>query len=79
MRHAAIKEMYLNTEEQKPSLEEVLEFQGPRRDFTAEASPPPDTRAYMSAYEGGEVMHDFETKRVDDAEDQKDSRVWDFH
>ena len=56
MRYAAIKEMYLNTEVQKPSLEEVLEFQGPRMDFTAEATPHPDTRAYTSPYEGGEVM-----------------------
>ena len=32
MRYAAIKEMNLNTEVQKPSLEEVLEFQGMRMD-----------------------------------------------
>ena len=30
MRYAAIKEINLNTEAQKPSLTDVLEFQGPR-------------------------------------------------
>ena len=30
MRYAAIKEMYLNTEVQKPSLEEILQFKGSR-------------------------------------------------
>ena len=34
MRYAAITEMNLNTEVQKPSLEEVLEFQAPRMDCT---------------------------------------------
>ena len=38
MRYAAIKEMYLNTEVQKPSLEDILEFQGPRIDFTVHTS-----------------------------------------
>ena len=56
MRYAAIKEMYLNTEVQKPSLEEILQFQGPRMDFTVESTPHPDAQACMSACERGEVM-----------------------
>ena len=38
----AIKEMNLNTEVRKTSLEEVLEFQGPRMDCTEEYTPHPE-------------------------------------
>ena len=70
MRYAAIKEMYLNPEVQKPSLEEVLEFQGPRMDCTEESTPHSEARAYSSAYEGGEVMQKFEIENAKDAMDQ---------
>ena len=63
MRYAAIKEMNLNTEVQKPSLADVLEFQGPRVDCTEESTPHPEARAYSSTYEGGEVMQQFEVER----------------
>ena len=63
MRCAAIKEINLNTEVQKPSLEEVLEFQGPRiMDCTEESTPHPEARAYSSTNEGGEVMKQFEAE-----------------
>ena len=66
MRYAVIKELSLNTEVQKPSVEEVLEFQGPRMDCT----PHSEARAYSSAYEGGEVMQKFEVENTKDAMDQ---------
>ena len=62
MRFAAIKGMNLNTEVQKPSLADVLEFQGPRMDCTEESTPHPEARAYSSTYEGGEVMQQFEAE-----------------
>ena len=39
MRYAAIREISLNTEAQKPSLEEILEFNGLRIERTIEATP----------------------------------------
>ena len=60
MRYVTIKEMYLNAEVQKPSLEEVLEFQGPRMDCTEDSTSYSEARAYSSAYEGGEVMQNAE-------------------
>ena len=70
MGYAAIREMYLNTEVQKPSLEEILDFHGPRMDFTEESTPHPEARAYLSAHEGGEVLQDFE---IEDEGDEKKS------
>ena len=71
MRYAAIKEMYLNTEVQKPLLEEILEFQDPRMDFIEESTPHSEARAYLSAYKGGEVMQDFEIEDKGDEKNQK--------
>ena len=42
-------------------------------DFTVESTPHQDARAYMSAYEGGEVMQDFEMEDADDTATQKDT------
>ena len=52
MRYAAIKEINLNTEVQKPSLADVLEFQGPKMECAAESTPHPDARIYSSTLEG---------------------------
>ena len=71
MRYAAIKQMYLNTEVQKPSLEDILEFKGDRMACTVEATPHPNARAYLSAYEGGGVMQEFEVENADEIKDQK--------
>ena len=62
MRYAAIKEINLNTEVQKQSLAEVLEFQGPRMDCTEESTPHPEACVYSSTYERGEVMQQFEVE-----------------
>ena len=63
--------MYLNTEVQKPSLEEILEFNGARMECTIEAMPHPNSRAYSSTCEGSGVMQEFEVENVDEAKDQK--------
>ena len=60
MRYAAIKEINLNTEAQKPSLAEVLEFQGPRMECAQESTPQQETRLYSPILEGGKVMQQFE-------------------
>ena len=62
MRYAVIKEIHLNTEVQKPSLADVLEFQGPRMDCAEESTPHPEARVYSSTFEGGEVMQQFEVE-----------------
>ena len=59
MRYAAIKEINLNTEVQKPSLAEVLEFQGPKMEC-----------ADSSVLEGGSAMQ-FE---ADDPMESQDYR-----
>ena len=71
MRCAAIKEMLLNTEVQKPSLEEILEFNGPRMDCTIEATPHPNTQAYLSTCEGGGVIQEFEEGDADEIRTQR--------
>ena len=48
MRCAAIKEINLNTEVQKPSLAEVLEFQGPRMECADESTPHQETCIHSS-------------------------------
>ena len=71
MRYAAIKEMYLNTEVQKPTLEEILEFKGSRMDCTIEATPHRNAQAYLSTYEGGWVIQDFEVGDADEIRNQR--------
>ena len=53
MRYAAIREINLNTEVQKPSIAEVLELKGPRMDCADESTPHEKTRIYSSILEGG--------------------------
>ena len=45
---------------QKPSLADVLEFQGPRMECAEESTPHPEARIYSSTFDGGEVMQQFE-------------------
>ena len=63
---AAMKEIQLNTEVQKPSLEEILEFNGLRMECTIEATPHQNAQAYLSACEGGGVMQEFEVGNADE-------------
>ena len=59
MRIAAIKEMRLNEEVNKPSLAEVLEFKGYKMDCAVESTPHEEACIYSSAYDGGELMKQF--------------------
>ena len=72
MRAATIREMYTNSEVQKPSLEEILEFNGPRMECTMESTPHSNTQAYRSTYEGGGLIQKFEEG---DAEDIRTRRA----
>ena len=56
MRSAAIKEINLNTEVQRPSLADALE----PMDCAEESTPHPEARFYSSTYDGSEVMQQFE-------------------
>ena len=53
MRYAAMKEINLNTEVQKPSIADVLEFQGAKMECAVEATPHEETRIYSSILEEG--------------------------
>ena len=68
MRIAAIREIHLNEEVNKPSLAEVLEYRGLRMECSAESTPHEETCIYSSAYEiltqFGEPMKDDETEEV---------------
>ena len=60
MRYAAIKEINLNTEVQKPSTADVLEIKGERMECAVEATPHDETSIYSSVLEGGTLMQKFE-------------------
>ena len=45
--YAAIKEINLNTEVQKPSIVDVLEFKGERMECGVEATPHEETSIYL--------------------------------
>ena len=60
MRYAAVRELHLNTEVQKPSIADVLEFKGARMECAIESTPHEDTRIYSSMLEAGNMMQEFE-------------------
>ena len=66
MRYAAIREINLNTEVQKPSIADVLEFKGARMECAVEATPHEETRIYSSILEGGNLMQKFEEDELQD-------------
>ena len=51
MRYAAIREVNLNTEVQKPSIADVLEFKGDTVECATEATPHEETCIYSSVLE----------------------------
>ena len=59
MRIAAIREIHLNEEVNKPSLAEVLEYRGLKMDCSVESTPHEEACVYSSAYDGGELMTQF--------------------
>ena len=60
MRYAALREVNLNTEVEKPSLADVLEFKGATMDCAIESTPSKETCIYTSVLEGGTLMQQFE-------------------
>ena len=60
MRMAAIREMHLNKEVNKPSLAEVLEYQGLRMDCSIESTPHEEACIYSAAYDGRKLLPQFE-------------------
>ena len=55
MRYAAIEEVNLNTEVQKPSLANALEFKGATMACAIESTPHEETCVYTSVLEGGKM------------------------
>ena len=66
MRYAAIKEVNLNAEVQKPSIADVLEFKGAKMECAVEATPNEETCIYSSVLEGGNEMQKFEDDELQD-------------
>ena len=60
MRLAAIREIHLNGEVNKPSLAQVLECQGLRMECSAESTPHEEACIYSSAYDGGKLLTELE-------------------
>ena len=71
MRMAAIREIYLNTEVNKPSLAEVLEYRGLRIERSAESTPHERACIYSSAYDGGKLLPQFGEPVREATEDEK--------
>ena len=78
MRYAAIKEIYLNTEVQKPSIAEVLEFKGAKMECAIESTPHEETRIYSSMFEGGNLMPELEESNPQElqADEERQDRVY---
>ena len=74
MRYAAIKEVNLNTEVQKPSIADVLEFKGAKMECAVEATPHEETCIYSSVLEGGNLMQKFEGDELQDTAADGDGR-----
>ena len=72
MRYAAIEEVNLNAEAQKPSLANVLEFQGATMECAFESTPHEETCIYTSVLEGGNLMQKFEDDEPQDMADDGD-------
>ena len=59
MRYAALREVNLNIEVEKPSLANVLEFKGATMDCAIESIPHEKACIYTSVLEGGNLMQKF--------------------
>ena len=74
MRYAAIEKVNLNTEVQKPSLANVLEFKGATMECASESTPHEETCIYTSALEGGSPMQKFKDDELQDMADDGDGQ-----
>ena len=70
MRIAAMREIRLSEEVNKPSLADVLEFKGYKMDCSVESTPHEEACIYSSAYDGGELLKQFgEPTQIDENEE----------
>ena len=70
MRIAAMREMRLSEEVNKPSLADVLEFDGLKMDCSVESTPHEEACIYASACDGGELLKQFgEPTQTDEKEE----------
>ena len=53
---------------QKPSIADVLEFQGAKMECAVESTPHEETRIYSSILEGGNLMQKFEESESQDTQ-----------
>ena len=74
MRYAAIEEVNLNTEVQKPSLANALEFKGATMACAIESTPHEETCVYTSVLEGGNLMQKFKDDELQDMGDDGDEQ-----
>ena len=75
MRIAAIREIHLNEEVNKPSLADVLEYRGLKMDCSVESTPHEEACVYSSAYDGGELMTPFGTSPQHDEANEFPTRA----
>ena len=73
MRYAALREVHLNTEVQKPSLAAVLEFKGATMECATESTPHEKASIYTSVLEGGRLMQKFESEDPQEMLDSEES------
>ena len=75
MRLAAIREINLNEEVNKPSIAEVLEYKGLRMECSVESTPHEEACIYSSAYDGGELLTQFGEPTKSDGTDEIPTRA----
>ena len=75
MRIAAIREIHLNEEVNKPSLAEVLEYRGLRMECSVESTPHEEACIYSSAYDGGGLLTQFGEPTRNDGTDEIPTRA----
>ena len=75
MRIAAIREIHLNEEVNKPSLADVLEYRGLKMDYSVESTPHEEACVYSSAYDGGALMTQFGESTQQDKTNEVPTRV----
>ena len=75
MRIAAIREMRLNEEVNKPSLADVLEYRGFKMECSVESTPHTEACIYSSACDGGELLTQFGEPTQNDETDEIPTRA----
>ena len=81
MRRAAMREMKLNNEPEKPTLQTILEFGGEKMAPAPESTPHANTKIYSSTYEGAQPIVELSGDSFVDAAARKSyaKLEWKFH